>query len=161
MHVVTGWRSNIIQTYRQINNNTASIYNMNCNQISKFINKGLQSDDLDYHLKNCPACSELAGKIRETMDVLDEPIEIPPGLTEKTLLNIRGLKVKRVSATIDISKYLQIAAVISVGIFLGILLGSRANPQIFLSKKDKKERDLIEYREQHHMNDQTTINSFI
>ncbi len=95
------------------------------------------------------------------MDVLDEKVEIPPGLTEKAVLNIKGLKVKMDPAGIDFSKYLQIAAVISVGIFLGILLGSRANPQIFLSKKDKKERDLIEYREQHHINDQSTINSFI
>lgn len=161
MPVVTGWRSNLKQTNRQINIKTASIYNMNCNQASKFIYTGLQSDDLDDHLKNCTTCSELVGKIRETMDILDEKVDIPSGLTEKTILNINGLKVVKAPVTIDFSKYLQIAAVISVGIFLGILLGSRANPQIFLSKKDKKERDLIEYRDQHHMNDQSTINSFI
>jgi hypothetical protein len=101
------------------------------------------------------------GKISETMAILDEEVEIPSGLTERMMSRIKGMPVQQVRKTIDLNKYLQMAAVVAAGIFLGVLLGTRANPEIFLSKKDKKERALIEYRESHHLIDQSTINSFM
>lgn len=122
---------------------------------------GLQSQEMEEHLMNCRTCSELAGKIRSTMEILDEKVELPSRLTESTLNKIRELKDQRIPASFDFSKYLQMAAVISVGIFLGILLGSRAHPQFFLSKKERKERNLMEYREHHHLNNQSSITRLI
>jgi len=82
-------------------------------------------------------------------------------LTEKMMSRIKGMPVAQVRKPVDLNKYLQLAAVVAAGIFLGVLLGTRANPEIFLSRKDKKERALIEYRESHHLNNQSTINSFM
>ena len=112
------------------------------------------------HLKSCKTCSELIGRINQTIAILDEKVEVPSGLAAKVLQR-RGQMAENPSVpTFDLNKYIQLAAVVAIGIFLGILLGSRANPKIFLSKKDKKEKALIEYRESHHINDQNTIYSF-
>ncbi|MEI7527069.1 MAG: hypothetical protein WCJ95_22155 [Mariniphaga sp.] len=112
------------------------------------------------HLKSCETCAELFEKINDTLNTLDEKVEIPSGLTEQVVQKINWILVEPVRRNFDFNKYLQLAAVVVAGIFLGVLLGSRANPKLFLSKKDKKERALIEYRDSHHLNDQSTIFSF-
>jgi hypothetical protein len=133
---------------------------MKCNQSYKYFQSGFYDAEFSEHLKSCEACSELFGRINQTLAILDEKVEIPSGLTEKVLQIIEPLKLKALMSPVDLTKYLQLAAVVAVGIFLGVFLGSRANPKIFLSKKDKKEKALIEYRESHHLNDQSTIYRF-
>jgi len=133
---------------------------MNCNQSLKYLHSEIDGDEFKLHLKECKTCSELFGKINETISILDEEIDIPVGLTENVMKGISRMEFPQGRALIDLNKYLQLAAVVAVGIFLGVLLGSRADKQIFLSKKDKKEKALIEYRESHHLSDQDNINSF-
>lgn len=134
---------------------------MNCKQYDKFIHSDLQGAEFFEHLKSCRSCSEMFGNISETMAILDEKVDVPSGLTEKMMSRIKGMPIPQVRKSFDLNKYLQLAAVVTAGIFLGVLLGTRANPDIFLSKKDKKERALIEYRESHHLNDQGNINSLM
>jgi hypothetical protein len=133
---------------------------MNCNQTSQYIDSELSEVEFMQHLKSCETCSDLYGKISETMNTLDEQVEIPSGLTERVVQRINWSYVKPVRRSFDFNKYLQLAAVVAFGIFLGVLLGSRANPKLFLSKKEKKERALIEYRDSHHLNDQSTLFRF-
>lgn len=133
---------------------------MKCNQAYKYFRSGLHNAELSGHLESCKACSDLYGRINETLAILDEKVEIPAGLTEKVLQIKGSLQIRTLKPTIDLTKYLQLTAVVVAGIFLGVFLGSRANPKVFLSKKDKKEKDLIEYRESHHLNDQNMIYRF-
>jgi len=133
---------------------------MSCKQSYKYLHSESGSDEFILHLKECKTCSELFGKISDTISILDEEVEIPMGLTENVMQGISKKEVPRGRSLIDLNKYLQLAAVVAVGIFLGFLLGSRADKQIFLSKKDKKEKALIEYRESHHLSDQDNINCF-
>ncbi len=133
---------------------------MNCNQSYKYIGTEPGEEELAGHLKECPICAERIRLINQAMALLDEKVEIPSGLTEKVLQQCGQAKAYRVVPTIDLNKYLQLAAVILIGIFLGVLLGSRANSEIFLSKKEKKDKALIEYREIHHLNDLNSISRF-
>lgn len=133
---------------------------MNCNQISQYIDSDLNEDEFMEHLNSCEACAELYERINETLSTLDEEVEIPSGLTEQVLQRINWRYAEPVRRTFDFNKYLQLAAVVAAGIFLGVLLGSRANPKLFLSKKERKEKALIEYRDSHHLNDQSTLFRF-
>jgi predicted anti-sigma-YlaC factor YlaD len=133
---------------------------MSCKQSYKYLHSESGNDEFILHLKECKTCSELFGKISETISILDEEVDMPMGLTENVMKGISKMEVPQGRALIDLNKYLQLAAVVAVGIFLGFLLGSRADKEIFLSKKDKKEKALIEYRESHHLSDQDNINCF-
>jgi predicted anti-sigma-YlaC factor YlaD len=133
---------------------------MSCNQSLKYLQSEIDGAEFKLHLKECKTCSELFGKINETISILDEEVEIPMALTENVMKGISRMEVPQGRTLIDLNKYLQLAAVVAVGIFLGVLLGSRADKQIFLSKKDKKEKALIEYRMSHHLSDQDNINCF-
>ena len=133
---------------------------MSCNQSYKYLHSAIDGDEFNLHLKECKSCSELFGKISETISILDEDVDLPMGLTENVMKGISRMEVPQGRVPIDLNKYLQLAAVVAVGIFLGVMLGSRADKQIFLSKKYKKEKALIEYRESHHLSEQDNIYSF-
>ena len=133
---------------------------MNCNQTYKYICSELSEVEFAEHLKDCKTCAECIGLIDQTMAILDEDVKIPSGLTEKVLKEKSRMIVVPVVRTIDLNKYLQLAAVIATGIFLGIFLGSHANSEMFLSKKGKKDKALLEYRESHHLNDESSIYRF-
>lgn len=133
---------------------------MKCKQASKYLRLEINESDFSEHLKSCAECGPVFSLINETMNLLDEEIEIPIGLTEKVLKQKNKLGSVTAHFRIDLSKYLQLAAVVAVGIFLGVALGTRANPEIFLSKKMKKDKALIDYRESHHFADQSSIFSF-
>ena len=133
---------------------------MNCNQSYKYIRSELNEAEFAEHMKRCKTCAERIGMINQTMAILDEEVEIPSGLTEKVLLRKSKMAIIPGIPTIDLSKYLQLAAVIATGIFLGVLLGSHANTGLFLSKKGEKNKALIEYRESHHLNNQNSIYRF-
>lgn len=126
-----------------------------CNRIYSYIVSEANFDSIADHLKECETCSIRLKQIKCYMAVFDEPIEVPDGLVEKTLRrkNELGFPAK---SEIDYTKYLQIAAVLTAGIFLGIFLGRNADSELFLSKKEKKDRMLMEYRESHHLNNESS-----
>ncbi len=128
---------------------------MKCNRIYSYIASEESFNSIAGHLKECETCSAMLEQIKHYMAVLDEPVEVPDGLVEKTLRRKNGLKLPA-KPEIDYVKYLQIAAVLAAGIFLGIFLGRNANSEIFLSKKEKKDRMLMEYREVHHLNNESS-----
>lgn len=128
---------------------------MKCNRIYPYIISEVGFESIEDHLKECETCSTRLEQIKHGMAILDEPIEVPDGLVEKTLRRKNQMKL-RLNSGIDYAKYLQIAAVLVAGIFLGILLGRNANSELFLSKKEKKDRMLMEYREIHHLNNESS-----
>ena len=50
-------------------------------------------------------------------------------------------------------EYIQIAAVLAAGIFLGVLLGKHADINSFNSKQSRENHALIELREKMHLSD--------
>ena len=132
---------------------------MSCNQSYKFIKSEISNIEFAEHLKTCPSCSERMKLINQTLDILDIPVEVPDGLVEKVLQRKQSVVIRPVK-TIDYHKYLQLAAVIAVGIFLGVFLGSHADTGLFISKKTKKDKAMIEYLEKHHLYEQNSIYQF-
>ena len=107
----------------------------------------------------CEDCSERLKLINETMNFLNERIEVPVDLTNKILANSKLNKIPAVHR-IDFNKYIQIAALIVFGIFLGAFLGRNADSSMFLSKKEKKDKALMEYMEKHHLYDDNPLLMF-
>jgi hypothetical protein len=122
--------------------------NIKCNYIYPYLVSEVSFASVEGHLKECETCSGRLGDIERVMSTLDDPIEVPEGLTEKTLQAKSKIKFPS-KPRFDYSKYLQIAAVLAIGIFLGVFLGRNANSGLLVSKKHKKDKALIEYRESH------------
>ena len=132
---------------------------MSCNQSYKYIKSELSNLEFAEHLRTCPTCSERIAWINQTMGLLDESVEVPSGLVEKVLQH-KHLVVNRPVKIFDYHKYLQLAAVVAIGIFLGVFLGSHADSRLFLSKKMKKDKAMIEYLEDQHLYEQNSIYQF-
>ena len=92
---------------------------------------------------------ELDQMVNTCMHLLDEEFQVPDNLTEKILANrpqIDTVKIRRMNFAV----YAQIAAVLVIGVFIGIVLGKNADTDL-LSYKTKKEKSLIEYRASHNL----------
>lgn len=84
------------------------------------------------------------------MQVLDEEFQVPDDLIEKILANRPQIDTGKIRR-INFSVYAQIAAVLAIGVFLGVVLGRNANTDLLSSNKTKKEKSLIEYRASHNL----------
>jgi len=95
--------------------------------------------------------------VDSTMNILDEDFQVPENLTDKIMSNRPQIKQPRVRK-LNFAVYAQIAAVLTAGIFLGVVLGKNANADILQSKESKKQQSLIEYKMSHHFSvDRTHI----
>ncbi|MFY9152028.1 MAG: hypothetical protein WAO52_08440 [Prolixibacteraceae bacterium] len=130
--------------------------NIKCNYIYPYIVSEVSFSNVEEHLKDCKICSEQLEKIDLVMSILDEQVEVPADLAEKTIQK-KTTTLFTEKPRFDYSKYLQIAAVLAIGIFLGIFLGKNANLDFLASKKYKKEKALIEYRESHLLYDSNSF----
>lgn len=117
-----------------------------CDKVYSYLVSEMSYSQIEDHLKDCASCAETLHLISGTMSLLDEEVTVPDDLVEKTVRRKTMLQVPKPSP-FDYSKYLQIAAVLTAAIFLGVLLGRNANPGFLVSKKIKKDKALIEYRE--------------
>lgn len=129
---------------------------MKCNQVYPYIVSEISFASIEGHLKECKTCSERLENINRVMSVLDDKNEVPAGIVEKTLQKKSTITFPA-KPGIDYSKYLQIAAVLAAGIFLGVVLGRNANTELFVSKKHKKDKALIEFRESHLLDNQNSF----
>lgn len=132
---------------------------MSCNQSNKYIKSELSRIEFAEHMKICPVCAERMKMIDQTMAILDVPVKVPSALAEKVLRHRRSVIIRPVK-NIDYHKYLQLAAVVAIGIFLGTFLGKNAESGLFNSKKDKKDKAMIELLEKHHLYDQNSFYRF-
>jgi len=124
---------------------------MNCNQSYHHIIFDIPTGESDGHLAQCGKCSAINQSVGETMAVLEMNPAIPDGLTEKVIKQLSQVSIAR-KKNFDFSNYLQLAAVIVVAMVLGVVLGRNANSKTFISKQQKKNEALIEFREMHHLN---------
>ena len=130
--------------------------NIKCNYIYPYIASEVTFDNVEEHLKECGVCSGRLEKIDLTMSILDESFEIPANLVEKTIQRKATLAFP-VKSGHDYSKYLQIAAVFAVGIFLGVFLGRNADIGFLASKKHKKDKALIEFKESYFLDNKNSF----
>lgn len=129
---------------------------MKCNQVYPYVVSEVSYASVEEHLKECKTCSDNLENVNRIMSALDRKVEVPEGIVNKTLQRKLTLAFPA-KPGIDFSKYLQIAAVLAAGIFLGIVLGRNANNELFVSKKHKKDKALMELRESHLLDNQSSF----
>lgn len=132
---------------------------MKCNDAIQEIVSDSRTRELTVHLHECNSCSTMEKMIEQQMNLLDRAVEVPDDLLAKTVELKSRVSIPRFP-DVDYNKYLQLAAVVAVGIFLGIVLGRNANTELLASKKSKKDRALMEYRQSHQLNNETSIYKF-
>jgi len=130
--------------------------NIKCNYIYPYIVSEVSFASVEEHLKECEVCSERLENIERAMSILDEPFDVPAYLAEKTIQKKTTLVFPK-KPGFDYSKYLQIAAVLAIGIFLGIFLGRNADIGFLASKKHKKDKALIEFKESYLLDDRNSF----
>lgn len=124
---------------------------MNCSHSKNQIILGIFDEKLRLHLDNCTECSEFQIYADRSMQILDEPVELPETLYAK-IIQHKDRSFRDGEKRKDISLFLQFSTVIAAAVILGIVLGFHANPQLFFTKNQKKQEALIEFRESHHLN---------
>lgn len=129
---------------------------MKCKQLYRHIQSEISEKEFLAHLEKCPQCRERSALISRTMDLLDEKVVIPSGLTRKVMNKVNSISVPVVKS-FDPDKYLQLAAVVVAGILLGVLLGKNADSTLFQTRKDKELSKYIEYS---HFNDENSLYRF-
>ncbi len=103
------------------------------------------------HLSNCAECSRIQTGIDHSMQLLDEPVDVPETLLSR-ILSRKEISFSENKKQKDFSLFFQFSTVIAAAIMLGIVLGFHANTQILNSKNKRKTDALIELREMHHLN---------
>ncbi len=101
-------------------------------------------------MKELKNIGDLNEKVETTLSILDEEFQVPENLTDKILSHCTNIKPHR-KVRKNLAVYLQIAAVLAAGVFLGVVLGKNADTNLFTSKENKKNRSLIEYKISHHL----------
>ena len=124
---------------------------MNCTRSQQNIILEISDTEFQSHLLQCGECNHLYSGINETMQILEEPVEVPASLY-KNIIAKQELTLTEKRKQKDVSLILQFSTVMAAAVFLGIILGFHANTQVLLSKNQKKNEALIEFREIHHMN---------
>jgi len=127
-----------------------------CDYIYPYIVSEVSFSRVEDHLKECEICSDRLKNIDRIMSILDEPVEVPIDLVKKTIQRKASVPFP-VKPGLDYSKYLQMAAVLTAAVFLGVFLGRNANSNLLVSKKYKKDKALIEYRESHLLNNDNSF----
>ena len=124
---------------------------MNCTHSQQNIILEISDAEFQSHLLECDECNNVYSDIQSAMQILEEPVAVPYSLfagimAKKDLLATEKRKRK------DISLIFQVTTVLAAAVLLGIILGFHANTDVLLSKNQKKNEALIEFRDTHHMN---------
>ena len=124
---------------------------MNCTHSQQNIILEIADAEFQSHLLECDECNHVYSDIQSAMQILEEPVTVPDSLfagimAKKDLFATEKRKRK------DVSLIFQVTTVLAAAVLLGIILGFHANTQVLLSKNQKKNEALIEFREIHHMN---------
>ena len=120
---------------------------MKCNQAFQHIVFEISDTEFEKHLRECPSCREMYSRVNNTMSLLDHTIDIPEGMDKAILIKKRKLRTYKVRK-LNLSGYMQFAAAILTGVFMGHMLGKNANTRLL----PKKHESLSKYYEIHHLN---------
>ncbi len=119
---------------------------MNCTQARKLIISG--KEDVSGHLVSCPSCRRIYLEVNEAMSILDEePLKVPEQLIQQVLKQTESIPVTK-SIRMNLTSYLQVAAAIIFGIFIGHKAGEGVDTNRIKSEKDP----INQYIKAHHLN---------
>jgi hypothetical protein len=124
---------------------------MNCSHAQQLIIAGISDEEFRTHLRDCKECSGLLEFVDSSMQLLDEPVEVPPALYQK-IMGQTEFPFEEKGKQKDISLFFQFSTVLAAAVLLGIVLGFHANTQVLFSRNQKKNEALIEFKESHHLN---------
>ncbi len=91
----------------------------------------ISDNEFEKHLNECPLCKELNSRVNNTMSILDNTIDIPEGMVEAVLIKKRKLKIHKAENR-KLSSYVQVAAVLLMGVFMGFMFGRNANASLYV-----------------------------
>lgn len=120
---------------------------MNCKQAYQHIIFDISNKKFEKHLSECPLCKEKYSRVNNTMSILDHSIDVPEGMLEAILIKKSKLKTHEVRKW-NLSGFVQLAAVLLLGVFMGHMLGKNANTRVLL----KNNESLTRYYEMYHLN---------
>jgi hypothetical protein len=120
---------------------------MNCTKTRHNIVSGEISPEAAMHLKACASCLELFEKVNQTMSLLDQEVNVPETLSVSVLSRIQNTAPRR-TRSLGLITLIQVAAVVSFGIFIGHQFGRHAGP----IQKTTGEDPVNLYFKAHHLN---------
>lgn len=128
---------------------------MDCNSAIQDLISGELSEETKSHLESCDSCSEIAKQLNERMDILDmDIVEVPDGFSDR-VMNRLPHKVRKIRRW-SYAEMMQLAAVLLIGVFIGMVLGRNADLRLMQSAKTKKVNSLIELKERYHLDQKQT-----
>lgn len=116
---------------------------MQCNQLHKslnsYLNKSLGQDathDFSLHLKECASCAQMVQEIEQTMSLLDKPkrLEVDPFMHTRIIAQLDSQNESKSVRFAQIFQPIVLGAMIMVGVYLGIGLGSQFYAEDSLNK---------------------------
>lgn len=120
---------------------------MNCNKYRIDLISESGSKAFEAHLAECEVCRALYQKVNETMAVLEEPVSAPDHLAASIMAGREEVSFPK-QRKLYLSSFIQIAAAIIFGIFIGHKFGKIAGSHITRIKQDP----INEYFKAHHFN---------
>lgn len=128
---------------------------MNCNKFQSDLIMGFSNKKMEEHLAVCAHCTKLHMQVEETMHLLDMSVPAPEGLVASIMKRKEKVVLPR-TRRLNLSSFIQIAAAIMFGIFIGHKFGQIANEQSPKVKQDP----VSQYFKAHHFNiDNNEFNS--
>ncbi len=120
---------------------------MNCLKTRRTIITGEVTPEAAGHLTECPSCRELHQKVTQTMSLLDQEVSVPESLAASVLSRIEDTPA-RSPKSLGMITFIQVAAVVCFGIFIGHQFGRHAVP----FQKSANEDPVTQYFKAHHLN---------
>ncbi len=120
---------------------------MNCNKTRQAIISGQMTKKVSGHLVSCTSCREMHEKVNKTMALLDEEVSVPETLAPSILSKIEKSAPRPVKK-LNLLTYIQVAAAVCFGIFIGHQFGRYAGPVNRTAKTDA----VTQYFKAHHLN---------
>lgn len=116
---------------------------MKCKEIHKslnsYLNKSLGQDaehNFRLHLKECASCAQMVQEIKQTMSLLDKPkrLEVDPFMHTRIIAQLDSQNESKSIRFAQIFQPIVLSAMIMVGVYLGIGLGSQFYAEDSLNK---------------------------
>lgn len=118
---------------------------MNCTKTRQAIVAGDLTPEATLHLSECATCRMIHEKVDLTMSILEEPVAAPDMLADAILSRRDHVPTVR-TRRIGLATFIQIAAAVLLGIFIGHQFGRHAG-----SLNRRMEKDPVgQYFRAHH-----------
>lgn len=120
---------------------------MNCKKTRHAIGSGEMTPEVIAHLAACDSCRLLNEKVNRTLSLLDQEVTVPETLTSAILARREQVTPQKISR-MKLVTYIQVAAAVIFGVFIGHQFGRNAGPV----QKTASVDPVHQYFKAHHFN---------